>query len=124
MTSDVRLSDAGKLRANSLSKQMKNAHLRYIYSTNFLRTRSTVEPTSEATGIPISLYNHVDSLLNVLKGEKGNVLIVGHSNTVDDIVNGLAGKTFLPGDLPDTAYGDLFIVNKHGKQVSFSKERF
>lgn len=124
MTSDVPLSEAGQQRATVLGKQLKNADLRYIYSTNFLRTKGTVLPLSEATGIQIRIYDHVDSLVKVLKHEHGNVLIVGHSNTVDDIVNGLAGKTYLNGDLPDTAYGDLFEVHVKGKRVWYSKGRF
>jgi hypothetical protein len=55
---------------------------------------------------------------------KGNVLIVGHSNTVDDVVNGITGKKVF-ADLKDTAYGDLFmIVRKGKKQFEFSQGRF
>ena len=41
----------------------------------------------------------------------GSILIVGHSNTVDDILNGLKGEKIIQ-DLPDSQYGDLFIVQK------------
>jgi hypothetical protein len=50
-------------------------------------------------------------------------LIVGHSNTVDDIVNKLTGQNLLQ-DLPNSQYGDLFIVKKKGNNYSFSKARF
>ena len=50
--------------------------------------------------------------------------MVGHSNTVDNLVNGLTGETTLSGDLPDSAYGDLFVVKRKGKTYEFDKKRF
>jgi hypothetical protein len=52
------------------------------------------------------------------------MLIVGHSNTVDDIVNQLIGRTIIQGDLPETQYGDLFIVKKKGKKFIFKQQHF
>jgi hypothetical protein len=51
------------------------------------------------------------------------VLVVGHSNTVDDIVNGLMGVKTL-SDLPETQYGDLFIVKRKKGRYSFEQGRF
>ena len=50
-------------------------------------------------------------------------MIVAHSNTVDDIVNGIAGKKEL-SDLKDEAYGDLFILRKKGNSYQFSQQHF
>ena len=56
--------------------------------------------------------------INKLNTLKKNVLIVGHSNTVDDIVNGLCGEVKIAGDLPETAYDNLFVVvKKRGKLI-------
>jgi hypothetical protein len=56
--------------------------------------------------------------------KKGDVLIVGHSNTVDDIVNRLAGKTVVSGDLKDNAYDNLFILKRKGKSYLFKNEKY
>jgi broad specificity phosphatase PhoE len=120
-TTDVPLSDAGKQRAVALKDLLINKNIRYIFSTNTIRTTSTAKPLSDASGIEIELYNPRDTVFTKqLKNiKKGNVLVVGHSNTVDDIVNGLTGSATLQ-DLNDSRYGDLFIVKR--KQNRFVLE--
>lgn len=125
MTSDVPLSDHGTQRALSLKDALLNKNVQRIFSTRYARTLATAQPLSTATGIPIETYQPDDStFLNRLKEvSRGNILVVGHSNTVDNIVNGLAGKEVLQ-DLPDTQYGDLFMVTKRGKKHRYSKAKF
>lgn len=128
MTSDVPLSAAGKERANELRDALKNAHIRYIFSTNYNRTLSTAEPTRQYFNKDIIIYDTRDSLKQFIERLRnindGDCLIIGHSNTVDDIVNQLAGKNVVPGDLPDAAYGDLFIIEKRRGTYSFKKSHF
>lgn len=125
MTSDVPLSAAGKQRAEALKDVLKDEHIQHIYSTNFVRTKSTAQPLADAIHVPVEVYDPGDtSFVWKLKSMQGNVLIVGHSNTVDDLVNGLMGKKEINGDLPDSEYGDLFVVKKRGKHFSFEKKHF
>jgi broad specificity phosphatase PhoE len=128
MTSDVPLSAAGEQRAVALKYELKNDNIKYIFSTNYKRTLTTVEPLRQQNGLQIQLYDTKDTLdrfINRLRGiDNGNVLIVGHSNTVDDIVNKLTGRTEIPGDLPDSAFGDLFVIKKSGNNYTFHKEHF
>lgn len=125
MTFDVPLSQPGNERAQALKEVLLHKKVQRIFSTNYIRTKATAQPLSEATGIRIEIYDPADS--SFIKGLKnnvhGNVLIVGHSNTVDDIVNALTGKNVLQ-DLPDTQYGDLFIVTKRGKTYQYARSRF
>ena len=125
MTSDVPLSAAGKQRAEALKEMLKNKNIKHIYSTNFIRTKSTVQPLADAIHVPLEIYDPKDStFINKLKAIDGNVLIVGHSNTVDDLVNGVSGNKEINGDLPDPEYGDLFVVKKKGNHFSFEKKHF
>ena len=124
MTADVPLAAAGVQRAEALRERLKNEGIRHIYSTNYQRTRSTAAPLGEHIGIGTQTYDPRDaSFISRLKSIKENTLIVGHSNTIDDIVNGLTGQQLLQ-DLPDHQYGDLFIVKRKGKKFSFEKHRF
>jgi phosphohistidine phosphatase SixA len=124
MANDPPLSEAGKVRAFVLRDELKTKHIKHIYSTNTVRTRATAEPLSQATKINIELYNNVDSLVNVIQSMKGNVLIVGHSNTVDDIVNKLCRQTKIAADLNDKEYDNLFVVKINGKKRIFSRHKY
>ncbi len=127
MTSNPPLSEAGKVRAFVLRDEMAGKKIKHIYSTNTLRTISTAEPLSKAIDVKIELYNTKDSLnefINQLKKIKGSALVIGHSNTVDDIVNKLMGETKIPADLKDYEYDNLFIITKKGKKYFFEKKKY
>ena len=126
---DPPLSAAGKVRAIELREELKGQKIWYIFSTNTVRTVSTARPLNELRGATkIELYNTRDSLdflIQRLKTfKKGNSLIVGHSNTVDDIVNKLCGEKRVPGDLPDSEYDNLYIVTKKGKKMKFENKTY
>jgi phosphohistidine phosphatase SixA len=114
MTSDVPLSTPGEKRAQALADSLP-VEIEQVWSTNTLRTRSTITPFLKKIRLSedqLHLYGN-DSLVYYIKTWKklGTAVIVGHSNTVDDIVNGLLGRTELK-DLPDSQFGDLFIVHR------------
>jgi broad specificity phosphatase PhoE len=129
MASDPPLSEAGKVRAIELREKLKGENIRYIYSTNFKRTLSTVQPLSEAMSVLITTYSSrkdsMDQFIQHLKViKKQNVLVVGHSNTIDDIANKLCGSTVVAGDLPETQYDNLFIIKRKGKRYVFSRKKY
>jgi 2,3-bisphosphoglycerate-dependent phosphoglycerate mutase len=108
-----------------LKDELMNKHIRSIYSTKFLRTRSTAQPLAETLHLSIQIYEPLDTtLVKSLRNSKKNILIVSHSNTVDDVVNTLMGSVVIPGDLVDSQYGDLFVVKRRGKHYSFEKKHF
>ena len=113
-TSDVPLSLQGQKRAEALKDSLVNEHVYLLWSTNTIRAKETIEPYRKTLGTRILLYSN-DSLQHYItrwkKHKFSPLLIVGHSNTVDDIINGLVGENILH-DLPDSQYGDLFIVKK------------
>ena len=125
MTSDVPLSEAGKQRAQALKDLLVKEKIKYVFSTNYIRTKSTAQPLADDIHVPIETYDPKDpQFISKLKALNGNTLIIGHSNTVDDLVNELTGKKEIPSDLPDSAYGDLFVIRKKGKRMTFERKHF
>lgn len=125
MTTDVPLSEAGKQRAQALKELLVKENIKYVFSTNYIRTKSTAQPLVDIIHIPIEIYDPKDPhFASKLKALNGNALIVGHSNTVDDLVNELTGRKEIPADLQDSEYGDLFVVKKKGKQITFERKHF
>lgn len=121
MSADVPLTDKGKQRAEALKEVLKDKKIRYVFSTNTIRTKSTAQPTADYFHLPVTEYGpRPDSaFINLLRSKKKNTLVVGHSNTVDDIVNMLCHAKKVAGDLPDSEYNKLFVVKVKGRKVWF-----
>ena len=126
MTSDVPLTAKGKQRAEALKEELKNKKIAYVFSTNTVRTKSTAQPTADYFHVPIEIYGPIpdSAFISLIKSKKKNTLIVGHSNTIDDIVNMLCSRKEVSGDLPDSEYNNLFIVKKKGKRYIFSSRKY
>lgn len=124
------LTEAGKERALALKDVLSGKNVRHLYSTNTIRTISTAQPLKEQSGYTaIQLYSSkadsMDLFIRQLKMiKKGNVLVVGHSNTVDDIANRLCGSAVIPGDLKDNEYDNLFIIKRNGEKYQFKREKY
>ncbi len=110
---DPELSAAGQARAKALSAQLSGVRLTAAYATDFRRTRQTAAPTAAANGIDVTGYDATMPAADFaarLRREQptGTTLIVGHSNTVPDIVAALCACTVEPID--ESRYGDRFDV--------------
>jgi phosphohistidine phosphatase SixA len=121
--SDPPLTTNGEAMAQHLKTLLLPKKIKHIFSTNTKRTLATAAPLSEATGIKPVLYGPKpdSAFIQQLKGLKHNTLVVGHSNTVDEIVNGLGNTTYINGDLDDKDYGGLYVVTIKGKKIYFKK---
>ena len=127
---DPPLATSGLQRAIDLKEVLRNKHIRYIFSTNYKRTISTAQPLKEILSTTyIEIYSPVkdstDVFISKLKSiKKGNVLIVGHSNTIDDIANKLCGSNVVPGDLKENQYDNLFKIKRKGKKYIFTGKKY
>lgn len=126
MKNDPPLTEAGKQRAESLKEILKTKKIGYIFSTNTFRTRSTAEPTRAHFNLTTETYQPIpdSAFFSRLRSLKKNVLIVGHSNTVDDLVNKLSGQINIPSDLADSAYDNLFVITKRSRKWKFENRKY
>lgn len=123
---DVPLTPAGEERARALLDSLKDKKIRAIYSTNTIRTKTTARPTAEHFHLEIKNYSSLpdSNFISLLRRTHKNTLVVGHSNTVDDIVNRVCGATLIAGDLKDQEYDNLFVISKKGKKIMLLKRKY
>jgi phosphohistidine phosphatase SixA len=108
---DPPLTEGGTQRAAALAKAIDPKALVAVYATPFTRTRSTAAPCAEAAGIPVIEYPPDDTaglVAEIREVRKGSVLVVGHSNTVPEILTALGASEAVT--LTDDDFGDLFVV--------------
>jgi phosphohistidine phosphatase SixA len=111
---DPDLTDEGQHYAERLDRWFRNRRLTSIYASEFKRTRQTVAPLTRRLRVVPKIYDPADTeaLLRMVRRERGPVLIVGHSNTVPDIVEGLGGTR--PAPMSHHDFGDIWIVQNGG----------
>lgn len=93
---DSPLSTAGRTRAEALAAVLVDAGLRHVYTTNLARTRETAAPAAQQAGVtPVEIAAKdipafVAGVRATLRDGEAT-LVVGHSNTVPALVEGLSG---------------------------------
>ena len=109
---DAKLSDIGLKRAECLAATLKDSGITAIFTSQVTRTKQTAEPLAKVLKITpqdIDALN-LDEFARQIRGVKtGNVLVVGHSNTVPGIINKLTSGAMK--DMADDDFDTLFIVD-------------
>lgn len=109
-TSDSPLSQIGHARAAILRDTLAAKNISQIFASTYSRTQQTAQPTATANNLELTIYrpDTTAGLIQRLKSVGSrNVLVVGHSNTIPEIVYGLSGETVA---IADDDYDNLFIV--------------
>jgi 2,3-bisphosphoglycerate-dependent phosphoglycerate mutase len=114
---DPQLSQQGAARAELLVKMFEHSGLTAIYSSEFIRTKKTVEPLARKLGLQVHIVpaESTKKLVDTIAARHtgGTVLVVGHSNTLPEIIAALgAGKI---AEIGDDDYDNLYIVTLTGK---------
>lgn len=120
---DPALSDAGILRAQALAKALTRLPLSAAYATQYRRTQLTAEPAARAAGITVqvrpivatdaSSYAMAIAALIRSKHRGQNVLIIGHSNTVPEIVKALSAVTV--DAIGESEFDRIYVVTLDNK---------
>ncbi len=115
---DPGLSETGRQCALHLADQMAKRGIGTIYASATRRARETAAPLAERLRLAAKEYDPRDTpaLVARVRAETGSVLVVGHSNTVPDIVESLGGAR--PADLADDSYGEVWRVAGDGRVAS------
>lgn len=116
--SDPSLTAEGAANARRLAATLKGKGIVAIFATPTRRAIETGEPLARVLGIKVTPYNPSDpaALAAKVAVAGGPVLVVGHSNTVPDLVQLFGGAK--PAPLSDQDYGTVYDVEPGGKVVT------
>ncbi|HEX8621836.1 MAG TPA: phosphoglycerate mutase family protein [Allosphingosinicella sp.] len=105
---DPPLSAEGQVNARKLIGFFAADPPRAIYVSTTRRARETAAPLARKLHAKVRSYDpgDTDGLVARVLAERGPVLVVGHSNTVPDIVERLGGER--PAPLAETDFGDIW----------------
>lgn len=109
-TGDIPLSEAGFERAQTLARVVSDAGISAIYTSRFLRTIQTAEPSARLLGLVPQQITEVEALAkNILDHHAGQtVLVVHHSDTLPELIAALGART--KPTIGDDEFDKLFVV--------------
>lgn len=108
---DAVLNAQGRQRAECLARVLHDAEIKRIYVSDTKRTQQTAEPLANALGVkPVIVpATDVDALVKeVFYGSGGNALVVGHSNTLPQVIQRVQAGT-IPA-IGDNEYDGLYVL--------------
>ena len=120
---DPALTRAGRARAQALARLLSGAGVKAVYASQAARTKQTAEPLAKLLGVPVGVVALVmkpdmprevsEQSIRELKGRieghaGGAVLVVGHTNSVPDLIRELGGDVVPKMD--EGRFDDLFVV--------------
>lgn len=107
---DPDLTAEGRRHALQLADFLKDAPPAAIYVSSTRRAQQTAAPLASVLGLTPNIYNPADTpaLIAAVSAERGTVLIVGHSNTVPEIIERLGGQR--PAPMVHEDFGDLWRI--------------
>lgn len=123
---DPALSAAGQSRAITLAHVLADAGLAAVFVTDTRRSRETAAPVAAATGLTPIRYDARDANALAATARAGHagraVLVVGHSNTLDDLAAafGAAGLA----DLDESQYDRLYVLRVDGRRAHLVRLRY
>jgi broad specificity phosphatase PhoE len=119
--SDPDLTAEGQRQAQLLANWTRGEPPAVIFVTDTKRSRQTAAPLAARLGIDPIVYDprNTPALIAEIQKSPNPALIVGHSNTVPDIVAALGGAR--PGPLTHEDFGDIWHVS--GPQRTVTRTR-
>ena len=117
--SDPDLSPAGRARADAHARILKDSRITAIFTSEFKRTQETAAPTATSIHVTpmVVAANDTAALVAKLHELNGNALVVGHGDTIRNLIKALGINT--PINIPDDDYSELLIVTLGDKPQLF-----
>ncbi len=108
---DTPLSPEGEKRAACLAVMLKDAGIKQIYVTDAKRTQQTAAPLAKELKVTPTILPAKDSnglIKNLVYTGGGNILVVGHSDTIPFVIARIQGGTVAP--IGENEYDRMFVM--------------
>ena len=115
------LTDEGRRFARLTNEWFRRDPPDVIYVSTTRRAQQTAEPLAQRLKLTPKLYDPADTpgLVASIMQEPGTVLVVGHSNTVPEIIASLGGRR--PPALTHEDFGDIWHITGPDRLTSQAK---
>jgi phosphohistidine phosphatase SixA len=123
---DPPLTEAGTSRAQLLARMLGKSGIKSIITSQYLRAKATAEPLAKQlsiTSVAIMLKNSAPRVVSpesiqeivekIYQRPGENALVIGHSNSVPDVIKALGGDVVPIID--EKEFDDLFVVTVYAK---------
>src|SRR5258706_4346345 len=104
---DPPLTPAGQKRAGALATTLADVAVKAIFVTNTKRTQQTAKPLADRLHLQPRVIADAAALLAAIKQADGVVVVVGHTNTIPDVILQLGGHKL---EIKDSEYYDNLLV--------------
>ncbi len=124
------LTAAGNQRAQLLFDLIDDDGIDVVYSTKTKRTEQTADPFVKIRRLNLYNYKNDSAFLSLIQQiktnghSKKNILIVGHSNTIPDLVRAFGVDTFSLKQLGDFEYDKIFKIEFKRKRIKFTTYQY
>jgi broad specificity phosphatase PhoE len=125
---DPPLTEKGVARSQELARLLSSAGIKAIFTSQYVRTKLTAEPLAKQLNVtpttqtlksnPTNLRliaedSTRETVDKILSQGGGNVLVVGHSNSIPDVIKMLGGD--VTPVIDEKKFDDLFVVTVYAK---------
>lgn len=110
---DPVLSMSGEERARNLAHMLEKMNIEHILTSYLLRTRLTATPLARQKGLEINIRTMPEEVVSEIRQTGGHVVVVGHSNTVPEIIRLLGGPEF---EISHDDYSGLYLLTIRGDE--------
>jgi len=125
---DPPLSKDGVARSQALARLLSSAGIKAILTSQYTRTKQTAEPLVTKLGLTVTQFtlkinpsntrqiaaeSTAEVTNKILERSGESVLVIGHSNSIPDVIKMLGGDVVPTID--ERKFDDLFIVTVYAK---------
>ncbi len=126
-TENPPLTEKGKARAQQLVEEFREDTIHALYSTHFIRNRTTLEPLAAQRNLPLNIYEAHDyqALADKINTEHPGetVVVVGHSDTLLPIIEAFGAKPPVE-EIKDQDYDYIFKITLTGQGKANAEVRY